>query len=89
MRKKPKIKIMLILAVLFAGMGALGMGISAEAAGQLLWPVPGHTGKSQGYSSWHTGIDINDSSINGAAVLAATSGTLTNVFKCTNNTNHW
>lgn len=89
MRKKPKIKIMLILAVLFAGMGALGMGISAEAAGQLLWPVPGHTGKSQGYSSWHTGIDINDSSINGAAVVAATSGTVTNVFKCSHNTYHW
>ncbi len=47
----------------------------------LQWPVPGHTRLSQGY---HDGgaIDISDSSIGGANVVAAIGGTVTNIWLC-------
>ena len=47
----------------------------------LLWPVPGHTGLSQGYHD-NSAIDISDASIGGATVVAALGGTVTNVYKC-------
>lgn len=55
---------------------------TASAANAILWPVPGHTRLSQG---WHNGnaIDISDSSIGGATVVAAMGGTVTNIFLCT------
>ncbi len=57
--------------------------ITASAGTTLLWPVPGHKTLSQGYSSSHPGIDIADSSIGGADIVAAIGGTVTNVYKCT------
>ncbi|MBR5562147.1 MAG: InlB B-repeat-containing protein [Clostridia bacterium] len=49
----------------------------------LVWPVPANTTKlTQGY---HSGcaIDIADSSSGNAIIVSATSGKVTNVFKCT------
>ncbi len=93
MKKILKMKIMLILAIFIVGMGAFEMEIPVHAAGPLLRPVPGHTGKSRGFSTDpqrpHMGIDYWDASINGAAVVAATSGTVTQIFKCSHNTYHW
>lgn len=53
----------------------------AEAADNLVWPVPGHTGLSRGY---HDGkaIDICDGTIAGATVVAAYSGVVTHKFVC-------
>ena len=50
-------------------------------AATLVWPVPGHTSLSQGF---HDGcaIDISDGGINGATVVAALGGTVTNKFTC-------
>lgn len=58
--------------------------ISASAA-TIYWPVPGHTHRSGTYSSGHPAIDISDGSIEGAAIVAAMSGTVQRVFTCTNN----
>ncbi len=56
--------------------------VSASAAITLVWPVPASTKLNQGF---HSGcaIDIADSSSGNATVVSATSGTVTNVFKCT------
>ena len=45
---------------------------SADAAATLMWPVPGHTALSRGWiSGSHYGLDIHDSSINGATIVGA------------------
>lgn len=56
--------------------------LQVNAAGEIYWPVPGHTNKSQG---WHNGnaIDISDATIGGADVIAACGGTVCNIFLCT------
>lgn len=48
----------------------------AQAAESWLWPVPGHTNLSQGFSSSHDGLDISDGSIAGANIVATKSGTI-------------
>ncbi|MBQ6813959.1 MAG: RICIN domain-containing protein, partial [Lachnospiraceae bacterium] len=53
-----------------------------KAQETLLWPVPGHKTLSRGYSSGHTAMDISDSNITGATIVAAMGGTVENVFKC-------
>lgn len=69
-----------LLAVFILLSITAGLNFSAQAA-SLIWPVPGHTTRSQGYHERHA-IDISDGSIAGAAVVAAMGGTVTNVFKC-------
>lgn len=75
-------KALLVLATALTLTAAPFGKADAQAAGVLYWPVPGHTRLSQGY---HDGsaIDISDSTIAGANVIAATSGTVTNIFLCT------
>ena len=57
------------------------VNFSVSAGVTLVWPVPGHTQLSQG---WHDGnaIDINDSNINGATVVAAIGGTVNRIYYC-------
>lgn len=55
---------------------------SAEAAGSIYWPVPGHTTLTGTYSSDHPAIDISDGSITGAAVIAAMGGTIYKIYLC-------
>lgn len=59
------------------------MGITADAAATLYWPVPGHTSLSRGYSTDHPALDISDGSINGATIVAAMGGTVYKVYTCT------
>ena len=58
--------------------------ISNEAFAQstLVWPVPGHTTRSQGFHKGNA-IDISDGNITGAMVVAAMGGTVTHIWKCT------
>ncbi len=58
----------------------------AQAA-TLRWPVPGHTRLSQGYHNGNA-IDINDSGIFGATVVAAMGGTVTHLWRCGLNHNN-
>ena len=53
----------------------------AKGANALYWPVPGHTTLSQG---WHNGnaIDISDSSIAGAKIIAAMGGKVIVIHLC-------
>jgi len=58
--------------------------IKADAASTLLWPVPGHFKLSRGFnSSSHKAMDINDSSVAGANIVAAMDGTVHRKFTCT------
>ena len=70
---------LMLLSVLPAG------AFTAQAGTVLLWPVIGHTTRSQGF---HDGsaIDISDGSIYGATVYSALGGTVEKVFKCSHNT---
>ena len=70
------LSLMLIISMLPA--------VSVNAA-SLYWPVPGHTRRSGTFSSSHPAIDISDGSIEGAAIVAAMSGTVQKVFTCTAN----
>lgn len=47
----------------------------------LIWPVPGHTNRSQGFHD-NMAIDISDGHITGAPVVAALGGTVTQIFLC-------
>ena len=72
-----------LLLGLALGVAFLCLGNPARAnAETLVWPVPGHTSLSRGYSSGHPAIDISDGGIEGAAVVAAHSGTVRYVFTC-------
>ena len=57
--------------------------IKTEAATALYWPVPGHFSLSRGYTSTHDAMDINDSNIAGANIVAAIGGTVYRVKTCT------
>jgi hypothetical protein len=90
MRKKVIISVisivMLAVMLIIEPLGIMtGSLIKAEAADPLMWPVPGHTGTSRGWQSGHYALDINDSSINGAQVVAAKEGTVVKIYKCNNN----
>ncbi len=61
----------------------INVAVYNNAAVTLYWPVPGHTRISQYLHK--NAIDISDSSIYGADVIAAMSGTVTHVFTCTEN----
>ncbi len=56
---------------------------SSSFSGSMTWPVPGHYVISSYYGSrwgtWHNGIDISDGATNGATIVAAASGTVTDV----------
>lgn len=72
-------------------LGAIVMLVSlphSEAMAQetLVWPVPGHYDLSRDFDS-HEGkaIDISDGDIDGADIVAALDGTVTNVWYCTDN----
>ena len=56
-------------------------GITANAAGSIYWPVPGHTRLSQGMHNGNA-IDISDGSIGGADVIAACGGTVVTIYLC-------
>ncbi len=79
--KKIKQSIAALLTVLFL-LSPMVLTITASAGVTLVWPVPGYTKLTQGY---HLGsaIDIGDSPSKNATIVSATSGTVTNVFKCT------
>lgn len=53
----------------------------SQPTGVFVWPVPGHTTLSSPYGQrngeFHKGIDISDSSIYGAAIVAVADGTVT------------
>lgn len=79
----------LLLSVILLCSGSLAVSAkennhsNIQLAGNvtLRWPVPGHTGLSQGY---HDGgaIDISDGSIGGANIVAAIGGTVTQIWMC-------
>ena len=55
----------------------------SAAAATLMWPVPGHTALSRGWiNGSHYGLDIHDSSINGATIVAAMGGRVTHKWTC-------
>ena len=55
--------------------------MTALAGNGLTWPVPGHTNLSRGYHSGYC-IDISDSNIAGATIVAAQSGTVYKKYTC-------
>lgn len=75
MKVKRKLKALILAVCLTIGI----LPMSAFAQSTLVWPVPGHTDRSQGF---HDGsaIDISDGSIYGADVVAAMGGTVTNIW---------
>ena len=75
MKVKRKLKALILAVCLIIGI----LPMSAFAQSTLVWPVPGHTDRSQGF---HEGsaIDISDGSIYGADVVAAMGGTVTNIW---------
>lgn len=68
-------------AVLLAVIMLTSTFVFTSSAATLVWPVPGHTNLSQ---EFHDGaaIDISDGSIAGATIVAAMSGSVTNIFNC-------
>lgn len=56
--------------------------VSAVASSEWLWPVPGFTNLSRGYSSSHLGIDIAGENIYGATIRASKSGQVTSSNSC-------
>ena len=56
--------------------------LNANAALTLYWPVPGHFSLKQNFGSNHRGIDIADSKINGAPIVAVCDGTIVRVESC-------
>lgn len=76
-----RVSILLVLAIALSCIFPCFVS-EAEAASTLYWPVPGHTSLSRGFSSGHPAIDIHDSSINGATVIAAMGGTVHRIYLC-------
>ena len=79
------VKRFLALLLVMVSIGAICLQAApvAKAATTLYWPVPGHTKLSRGFSDSHGALDINDSSIKGAKIIAAMSGKITRLSKCT------
>ncbi len=77
---KKAISLLLSLILIFGTVSASLISVAGSIT--LVWPVPASTKLNQGY---HSGcaIDIADSSAGNATIVSATSGTVTNVFKCT------
>ncbi len=82
--KKTKQFLSVLLALMMI-ISIIPMSSITASAATLIWPVPGHTNLSQGYHSGHAGIDISDGSIGGADVVAAMSGTVSNIYSCPDN----
>lgn len=74
----------LMAAMLLSIAPFAGIGLTAKAAGHLIWPVPGHYERSQPFHAGNA-IDISDGSIAGARVVAAMGGTVTTIYYCTRN----
>lgn len=74
----------LMAAMLLSIAPFAGIGLTAKAAGHLIWPVPGHYERSQRFHAGNA-IDISDGSIAGARVVAAMGGTVTTIYYCTRN----
>lgn len=75
---KKAISFLLVLMILISVFASLSF---STLAATLYWPVPGHTRLSQGYHGGNA-IDINDSTIGGAPVIAAMGGTVTTIYQC-------
>ena len=71
-----------LLAISLAILTALTISVSVQAAEALYWPVPGHGETSGTYSDDHPAIDIQDSSVNGAAIIAAMGGKVHRMWNC-------
>ena len=82
MKAKRKLKALILVVCLTIGI----LPMSAFAQSTLVWPVPGHTATNP-VSGFHNGnaIDITDGSIYGADVVAAMSGTVSNIWLCPDN----
>ena len=82
MKVKRKLKALILAVCLIIGI----LPMSAFAQSTLVWPVPGHTSTNP-VSGFHNGnaIDITDGSIYGADVVAAMSGTVSNIWLCPDN----
>ena len=78
-KQRKHLKLCMILLLGFMGF-VVAKPIQAQAA-TLYWPVPGHTRLSQGYHNGNA-IDISDSSIAGANVVAAMGGKVTHIYLC-------
>ncbi len=78
---KKKIISLLTMFVMVVGLVGVMPTVSVWASNGLVWPVPGHTSLSRGYHSGYC-IDISDSSIAGANVVAAKSGTVYAKYTC-------
>ncbi len=76
-------RILNLLTVLVMAVSLAGVlpAVNVGAANGLVWPVPGHTSLSQGYHSGYC-IDISDSNIAGANIVAAKSGTVYAKYTC-------
>ena len=79
--KKRFLSLILSLALLIS-VALPMMAIDVNAAATHYWPVPGHTSLSRGFSADHKALDIHDSSINGATVIAAMGGTVSRIYLC-------
>lgn len=85
MKKRFTKLIALILCIIFV-FGVFptnGMFLEAQAGPTLYWPVPGHYDLSRTFAvHGNQAIDISDSSINGAPVIAAIGGTVVRIYNC-------
>ncbi len=83
MNVRKKLLTMLMALCLLVGM----VPLSVSAQSTLVWPVPGHTNRTQSFvAGVHEGIDISDANISGADIVAAMGGTVRNIWL--SNCNH-
>ena len=83
MNVRKKLLTMLVALCLLVGM----IPLSVSAQSTLVWPVPGHTNRTQSFiAGQHEGIDISDANIYGADIVAAMGGTVRNIWL--SNCNH-
>lgn len=77
MNVRKKLLTMLVALCLLVGM----IPLSVSAQSTLVWPVPGHTNRTQSFvAGQHEGIDISDANIYGADIVAAMGGTVRNIW---------
>ena len=79
---KQRLLSLLVAFALLLGVCSPLFPVQANAASNLYWPVPGHTSLSRGYTSDHNALDIHDSYINGAPIVAAIGGTVHRIHLC-------